>query len=75
VEDARGSADSSRSSDSTTVAELATETRTSPDVVRDLYHQEVAAVGAVAKVKNFIGIIAGRRVRQRLLSLQKRGDI
>jgi len=74
VEDANPSTDSSRSSDSTAVAELAKETRTSPEVVKDLYHQEVAAVGAAAKVRSFISIIAGRRVKQRLMALKKSRD-
>jgi len=71
VQDANPSTDSSRLSDSTTAA-LAKETHTSPDVVKDLYKQEVAAVGAAAKVRNFIGIIAGRRVKQRLMAALNR---
>jgi hypothetical protein len=39
--------------------------------VRDLYYQEGAALGAAAKVRNFIGIIAGRRVKQRLMAHKK----
>ena len=74
MQDPNPSTDSSRLSDSTTAA-LATETQTSPEVVRDLYHQEVTAVGAAAKVKNFVGIIAGRRVKQRLAALKKSGDV
>jgi hypothetical protein len=38
-------------------------------------HQEVAAVGAAAKGRSFIGIIASRRVKQRLMALKKSGDI
>ena len=71
MQDANPSTDSSRLSDSTTAA-LAKETHTSPDVVKDLYNQEVAAVGAAAKVRNFIGIIAGRRVKQRLMAALNR---
>ena len=74
MQDSNPSTDTSRLSDSTTAA-LAKETRTSPEVVRDLYRQEVAAVGAAANVRNFIGIIAGRRVKQRLMALMKRSDI
>lgn len=76
MHDPNPTTDSSRLSDSTT-AVLAKETRTSPEVVKDLYQQEVAAVGAAAKVRNFIGIIAGRRVKQRLmaaLNLKKSSD-
>jgi hypothetical protein len=75
VPDAHPSTDSSRLSDSTAVATLAKETRASPEVVKDLYPQEVAAVGAAAKVRNFIGITAGRRVKQRLMALKKSSDI
>jgi len=57
-------------SDSTTAA-LAEETDASPEVVRDLYQQEVAAVGAGAKVRNFVGIIAGRRLKHRLMTAFK----
>jgi hypothetical protein len=75
MEDASPSTDRSRLSESTAVAALAKETSTSPEIVRDLYHQEVATLGASAKVRNFIGIIAGRRVKQRLIALRKRSDI
>ena len=71
MQDSNPSTDTSLLSDSTT-ASLAKETRTSPEVVRDLYRQEVAAVGAAANVRNFIGIIAGRRVKQRLMALSAR---
>jgi len=71
VQNANPSTDSSRLSDSTTAA-LAKETRTSPEVVQDLYQQEVAAVGAAAKVRNFIGIIASRRLKQRLMAALNR---
>ena len=74
MQDPNPSTDGSSLSDTTTAA-LAKETRTSPEVVRDLYQQEVAAVGAAARVRNFIGIIAGRRVKQRLMALKKSGDI
>ena len=74
MQDPNPSSDSSSLSDSTTAA-LAKETQTSPEIVKDLYHQEIAAVGAAARVKNFVGIIAGRRVKQRLMALKKSGDI
>ena len=57
--------------DERTVATLAERTRTSRDVVRQLYDEEIALLHAQATVKNFIGVIAGRRVRQRLVSLQR----
>jgi hypothetical protein len=71
VQDANPSTDSSRLPESTTAA-LAKEMHTSPEVVRDLYQQEVAAVGAAAKVKNLIGVIAGRRLKQRLMAARKK---
>ena len=75
MQDPSPSTDSSRLSDSTTVTALAKETHASPEVVKDLYRQEVAAVGAAAKVKNFISIIAGRRVKQRLMAALKKSAI
>ena len=74
MQDPSPSTDGSRLSEWSAVATLAKETRTSPEVVSDLYHQEVAAVGAAAKVRNFIGIIAGRRVKQRLMALKESSD-
>jgi hypothetical protein len=53
--------------DEATIAALAKETRTSQDVVKNLFYEELAALHASASVKNFIGVIAGRRVKQRLL--------
>jgi hypothetical protein len=49
-----------------TIAALADETRTDEAVVQDLYEEELAALDAQSSVKNFIGIIAARRVRERL---------
>jgi hypothetical protein len=34
--------------------------------VSDLYEEEVAKLTATSRVKRFISVIAGRRVRQRL---------
>ena len=53
------------------VAALADQTHATREVVRQLYDEEVALLHAQATVKNFIGVIAGRRVRQRLVSLQR----
>lgn len=53
-------------SDERAIASLAKSTHTAPDVVKDLYYEEVAKLRAKATVKNFIGVIAGRRVKQRL---------
>ena len=49
-----------------TITALAAQTRAQPDVVRLLYEEEIAALHAGATVTSFIGIIAGRRVKQRL---------
>ena len=57
--------------DEAAIAALAKETRTSQDVVKNLYYEELAALHASASVKNFIGVIAGRRVKQRLLRQHK----
>lgn len=57
--------------DETTIATLARQTHTSQDVVKNLFYEELAALHASASVKNFIGVIAGRRVKQRLLRLQR----
>ena len=49
-----------------TIAALANETHTDESVVQGLYEEELAALDAKSSVKNFIGVIAARRVRQRL---------
>ena len=49
-----------------TIAALADETHTDEAVVQGLYEEELAALDAKSSVKNFIGVIAARRVRQRL---------
>jgi hypothetical protein len=41
--------------------------------VRHLYDEEIAALGEVATVKTFIGLIASRRVKQRLRALRGGG--
>ena len=53
-------------SDEATISALAKETRTAVEVVRDLYEDEITTLRVQASVKNFIGVIAGRRVKQRL---------
>lgn len=50
------------------ISSLATETQTPREVVRRLYDEEMAALQVNAKVGNFIGVIAGRRVKQRLMA-------
>ena len=51
------------------VATIARETATSPDLVKALYEEEVAALTDGATVRQFIGVIATRRVKQRLRRL------
>jgi hypothetical protein len=52
--------------DQGTVAALADETRTDEAVVQSLYEEELAALDAKSSVKAFIGVIAARRVKDRL---------
>ena len=58
----------SRQSDEATITKLAKQTHANVDVVRHLYEEEIAALHNEASVKGFIGVIAARRVRQRLLA-------
>lgn len=53
------------------IAALVQQTAASYEVVKELYYQEFAALRAEAKVENFLGIIASRRVRQRLRATAK----
>jgi hypothetical protein len=55
-----------RVSDDAGLLALARETRTPVEVVRTFYDQELAGLESEATVKNFIQIIAGRRVKERL---------
>jgi hypothetical protein len=52
--------------DKGTVAALADETHTDEAVVQNLYEEELAALDAKSNVKTFIGVIAARRVKDRL---------
>ncbi len=58
--------------DEAAIAALARETDTDLEVVRNLYDEEFAVLHARASIKNFIGIIAARRVRERLVTAHKR---
>ena len=62
------------SGDAAAIAALAEETRTDEAVVQGLYEEERAALEARSSVKNFIGVIAARRVKARLTAPQK-GDV
>jgi hypothetical protein len=70
VSDALLSASSRAHADEATIASLAHQTDTNRELVRHLYDEEIAALREKAKVKNFIGVIAGRRVKQRLRALR-----
>jgi predicted GIY-YIG superfamily endonuclease len=50
------------------IAKLARQTNANEEVVRHLYDEEIAALQKEAAVKGFIGVIAARRVKQRLLA-------
>jgi Protein of unknown function (DUF3562) len=61
--------------DEATIATLAQQTDTDEGVVKDLYDEEFAILQVQASVKNFIGVIAARRVRQRLATAHKHGRL
>lgn len=50
-----------------TLRALAMQTNCPIELVEDLYDQELAKLQATSSVKRFIEVIAGRRVKQRLL--------
>ena len=52
--------------DEATIAALAMQTDTDRSIVKCLYAEELALLESQASIKNFIGIIAARRVRERL---------
>ena len=68
MKDAAHSKRKSRESDETTITKLAKQTHTDAEVVRHLYEEEIAALHREAAVKGFVGVIAARRVKQRLLA-------
>jgi Protein of unknown function (DUF3562) len=55
--------------DDAAVATLAQQTDTAIDLVKSLYDQEIATLQAQATVKNFLGVIASRRVKRQLREL------
>ncbi len=59
--------------DEATIAALAQDTHTDEAVVQSLYQEEFAILDAQSSVKNFIGVIAARRVRERLAGAHKHG--
>ena len=50
-----------------TLRALAVQTNCPIELVEDLYDQELANLQATSSVKRFIEVIAGRRVKRRLL--------
>ena len=59
--------------DEATIATLAKETDTDRGVVKSLYEEEITNLQAQASVKNFIGVIAARRVRHRIAAAREHG--
>lgn len=55
--------------DHAAVDAIAQETSTSTHVVKALYDEEFAALAAQATIKQFVGVIATRRVKQQLRRL------
>jgi len=58
-----------REFDQATIDALAKKTHAPVEVVRRLYNEELAELQSNSKVKAFIEVIAGRRVKERLLGL------
>lgn len=56
--------------DDATIAALAKQTRLPHDVVKQIYDEEIAALHSNAKIKRFVGVIVGRRVKRRLKALK-----
>jgi hypothetical protein len=52
--------------DHATVLAIARDTATSVDIVQGMFDDEVASLTAQAKVRQYIGVIATRRVRRQL---------
>jgi hypothetical protein len=55
--------------DDAAVTALALRSQTPMDVVRHIYDEELAELDSMSTVKNFIEVIASRRVKDRLLRL------
>ena len=72
MSDTEQRSDANRPADGAAIAALAEETDTEPSVVQHLYEEEFAALEAHSRVKNFVPLIAARRVRERLRSSHKR---
>ena len=55
--------------DSAAIDTIARQTSTSIDLVTTLYEDEVATLTAQAKIRQFVGVIASRRVKLHLREL------
>jgi hypothetical protein len=55
--------------DEASVDAIARETETSVDVVKVLYQEEIQALTAQARVKQFVTVLAMKRVKQQLRAL------
>ena len=67
------SASSSSSSTARDVIALAEKTHTPVALVKTLYDREVAALEAQARIKNFIAVLASKRVKRDLKALEASG--
>ncbi len=56
-----------KASDEAAVSALAAKARVPREFVQRLYDEEMAELESTATVKHFLGVIAGNRVRQRLV--------
>lgn len=54
---------SSAKNDSLATEAIAKETETSVEVVKKIYEQEMSALASDAKITQYLGVLAGRRVR------------
>lgn len=61
--------------DEDTIATLAEETDTDAAVVKSLYEEEIEKLQAQSAVKNYIGVIAARRVRQQIAEARENGRL
>ena len=60
-----------RGMDEAAVSVLARKTRAPIELIKRLYDEEIAELQSKSSVKHFIEVIAGRRVRQRLVAANK----
>lgn len=53
-------------SDATTTEAIAKETETAVEVVQEIYEQELSVLASDAKITQYLGVLASRRVRMLL---------